>query len=91
MATYVILSKISPDAFQEPKELKKLASDVSTEGVEKARIGRILAHSQTMPGHHLARASQPSAALTWWTSSSHPRLRPRHHRNATSNSMETIS
>ena len=30
MATYVILSKISPDAFQELKELKKLASDVSS-------------------------------------------------------------
>ncbi len=30
MPTYVILSKISPDAFQEPKEFKKLASDVSS-------------------------------------------------------------
>lgn len=30
MPTYLILSKISPDAFQEPKEFKKLASDVSS-------------------------------------------------------------
>jgi uncharacterized protein with GYD domain len=30
MPTYVILSKISPDAFQEPKEFRKLASDVSS-------------------------------------------------------------
>jgi uncharacterized protein with GYD domain len=29
MPTYVILSKISPDAFQDPKEFRKLASDVS--------------------------------------------------------------
>lgn len=30
MSTYVILSKISPDAFQDPKEFRKLASDVSS-------------------------------------------------------------
>ena len=30
MATYVILSKISPDAFQEPKEFRKLASEVAS-------------------------------------------------------------
>ncbi len=30
MATYVILSKISPDAFQEPKEFRKIASDVAS-------------------------------------------------------------
>jgi uncharacterized protein with GYD domain len=30
MPTYVILSKISPDAFQDPKEFRKLASDVSS-------------------------------------------------------------
>ncbi len=30
MPTYVILSKISPDAFQDPKEFRKMASDVSS-------------------------------------------------------------
>jgi len=30
MATYVILSKLSPDAFQDPKEFKKLADAVSS-------------------------------------------------------------
>ena len=30
MPTYVILSKISPDAFQDPKEFRKLAADVSS-------------------------------------------------------------
>lgn len=30
MPMYVILSKISPDAFQDPKEFKKLASDISS-------------------------------------------------------------
>jgi uncharacterized protein with GYD domain len=28
--TYVILSKLSPDAFDDPKDLKKLAKDVSS-------------------------------------------------------------
>ena len=30
MPTYIILSKISPDAFQEPKEFKKLADAVAS-------------------------------------------------------------
>jgi len=30
MATYVILSTLSPDAFQDPKEFKKLADAVSS-------------------------------------------------------------
>ncbi len=30
MATYIILSRFSPDAFREPKELKKLASTVAS-------------------------------------------------------------
>ena len=30
MATYVILSKISPEAFTEPEELKELANKVSS-------------------------------------------------------------
>ena len=30
MATYVILSKLSPDAFQDPKEFKKLADAVAS-------------------------------------------------------------
>ena len=30
MATYVILSRFSPEAFRDPKEFKKLAADVST-------------------------------------------------------------
>ena len=30
MATYIILSRFSPDAFQEPKELKKLAATVAS-------------------------------------------------------------
>jgi uncharacterized protein with GYD domain len=30
MATYVILSKISPDAFQDPKEFRKIASEVAS-------------------------------------------------------------
>lgn len=29
MATYVILSRFSPEAFREPKQFKKLADDVS--------------------------------------------------------------
>jgi uncharacterized protein with GYD domain len=29
MATYVILSRLSPDAFKDPKELKQLAATVS--------------------------------------------------------------
>ncbi len=29
MATYVILSRFSPEAFRDPKEFKKLAADVS--------------------------------------------------------------
>jgi len=29
MATYVILSRLSPDAFREPRDLKKLAEAVS--------------------------------------------------------------
>jgi uncharacterized protein with GYD domain len=31
MATYVILSRFSPEAFKEPKEFRKLADDVSTQ------------------------------------------------------------
>ncbi|HEV8383571.1 MAG TPA: GYD domain-containing protein [Candidatus Acidoferrales bacterium] len=30
MATYVILSRLSPDAFRNPKDLKKLADEVSS-------------------------------------------------------------
>ena len=30
MATYIILSKISADAFRDPKDFKKLADDVSS-------------------------------------------------------------
>jgi len=30
MATYIILSRFSPEAFREPKELKKLADTVSS-------------------------------------------------------------
>lgn len=30
MATYVILSRFSPEAFREPKEFKKLAENVSS-------------------------------------------------------------
>jgi uncharacterized protein with GYD domain len=30
MAKYVILSKISPDAFQDPKEFRKIASEVAS-------------------------------------------------------------
>ena len=30
MATYIILSRFSPDAFREPKDFKKLARDVSS-------------------------------------------------------------
>jgi len=30
MATYIILSRMSPDAFREPKEFKKLADAVSS-------------------------------------------------------------
>lgn len=30
MATYVILSRFSPDAFRDPKDFKKLAETVST-------------------------------------------------------------
>ncbi|MEW6457024.1 MAG: GYD domain-containing protein [Acidobacteriota bacterium] len=30
MATYIILSKISPEAFRDPKDFKKLAADVSS-------------------------------------------------------------
>ena len=30
MATYVILSRFSPEAFRDPKEFKKLAADVSS-------------------------------------------------------------
>ena len=30
MATYIILSRFSPEAFQEPKDFKKLARDVSS-------------------------------------------------------------
>ena len=29
MATYIILSRISPEAFSDPKEFKKLATEVS--------------------------------------------------------------
>ena len=29
MATYVILSRLSPEAFRDPKEFKKLAADVA--------------------------------------------------------------
>ena len=29
MATYIILSRFSPDAFRDPKDFKKLANDVS--------------------------------------------------------------
>ncbi|MFQ6108505.1 MAG: GYD domain-containing protein [Candidatus Aminicenantales bacterium] len=29
MATYIILSQISPEAFRDPEDFKKLASDVS--------------------------------------------------------------
>ena len=29
MATYVILSRFSPDAFKDPKELRQLAADVA--------------------------------------------------------------
>ena len=30
MATYIILSRFSPDAFKDPKEFKELAKEVST-------------------------------------------------------------
>ena len=30
MATYVILSKLSPDAFEDPKEFRKIASEVAS-------------------------------------------------------------
>ena len=30
MATYVILSKLSPDAFEDPREFKKLADNVAS-------------------------------------------------------------
>jgi len=30
MATYVILSKISPDAFHDPKEFRKIAAEVAS-------------------------------------------------------------
>ena len=30
MATYVILSRFSPEAFRDPKDFKKLAADVSS-------------------------------------------------------------
>jgi len=30
MATYIIISKISPEAFRDPKDFKKLAADVSS-------------------------------------------------------------
>lgn len=30
MATYVILSKLSPDAFDDPKDFRKLAKEVSS-------------------------------------------------------------
>jgi len=30
MATYIILSKISPEAFRDPSEFKRLAADVSS-------------------------------------------------------------
>jgi uncharacterized protein with GYD domain len=30
MATYIILSQISPEAFRDPKDFKKLAADVSS-------------------------------------------------------------
>lgn len=30
MATYVILSRFSPEAFRDPKEFKRLAADVSS-------------------------------------------------------------
>lgn len=30
MAIYVILSKISPDAFEDPKEFRKIASEVAS-------------------------------------------------------------
>ena len=30
MATYVILSRFSPEAFRDPRDFKKLAKDVST-------------------------------------------------------------
>ena len=30
MATYVILSQISPEAFREPKDFKKIAEDVAS-------------------------------------------------------------
>ncbi|OFW01630.1 MAG: GYD family protein [Acidobacteria bacterium RIFCSPLOWO2_12_FULL_59_11] len=31
MATYIILSRFSPEAFREPKDFKKLARDVSSQ------------------------------------------------------------
>jgi len=30
MATYVILSRLSPEAFRDPKDFKKLANEVSS-------------------------------------------------------------
>ena len=34
MATYVMLSRLSPEAFRDPKDFKKLADDVSA-GIKK--------------------------------------------------------
>ena len=41
MATYIILSRVSPEAFQEPKDFKKAAEAVSA----KIRVIKVLGYA----------------------------------------------
>ena len=47
MATYVILSKLSPDAFQDPKEFKKLADAVAITSVFRVQRPAELARNRS--------------------------------------------
>jgi uncharacterized protein with GYD domain len=55
MATYVILSRISPDAFRDPKDFKKLADAVSSRIAKECR-GVVWKQSFATLGRFVAQA-----------------------------------
>jgi hypothetical protein len=49
MPTYIILSNLSPDAFQDPKEFKKLADAVASR-IRKMTFQALLTNADTLAG-----------------------------------------
>lgn len=91
MTTYIILSRFSPEAFDDPKKFKELASDVS------AKI------KKTVPGYNLEeqlrhlgtfRCGRPRGSRRPKTdrksSDDYPRLRPFDDRNTGGHTVEGV-